>query len=176
MVHPSCSDKNHVTELGYNIFVLAVPMHQSLYTMLIIIKLLKKESVVQCRERVRTPYKSQDPNLTGRNGERKLETLTQKRLGQQVGVGSDLKTHQSHTIKHRVTQIFFLLIFYVFQGRNRCSVWNFVLTLIYMCVLIFTHTLSTTLENMFVSMNYKLKFLLFSCRACCKKNQCVLYL
>ena len=72
--------------------------------------IIKPESAVQGRERVRALYQSEDPtphnqHMEGRKKREQWKTKIKSRLGQQESIGSALKTLQSHTIKHRVTKI-----------------------------------------------------------------------
>ena len=76
---------------------------------IIIIIIIKIESAVQGRGRMRPLYQSEDNNPTQpTHGNKKRENIRdkkKKRLGHQESTGSALKTRQSHTIKYRVTKI-----------------------------------------------------------------------
>ena len=77
---------------------------------IIIIIIIKTESAVQGRERVRALNQSDDPiphnqPMEERKMRKQQETKIKNRLGQQESIGSALKTLQSHTIKYSVTKI-----------------------------------------------------------------------
>ena len=76
----------------------------------VIIIIVKIESAVEGRERVRTLYQPEDHNPTqpthGRKKKREqLETKSKSKLSQQESIGSALKSRQAHTIKYRATNV-----------------------------------------------------------------------
>ena len=64
---------------------------------IIIIIIIKIESAVQGRERVRTVNKYEDTNPWKEEEEKIVGAKRKSKLGQQESIGSYLKTSQSHT-------------------------------------------------------------------------------